>query len=42
MDINDPDVGLSETSYPDLYRFIVDNLDKATSQEEADKVAFED
>lgn len=31
-----------EGSYPDLYRFIVDNLDKATSQEEADKVEFED
>lgn len=38
VDINDPDAHISETSYPDLYRFIVDNLDKATSQEEADKV----
>ena len=42
MDINDPDAYFSERSYPDLYRFIVDNLDKATSQEEADKVEFED
>lgn len=42
VDINDPDLCFSETSYPDLYRFIVDNLDKATSQEEADKVTFEE
>ena len=41
VDINDPEAYFSETSYPDLYRFIVDNLDKATSQEEADKVVFE-
>ena len=42
VDINDPDAFFSEKSYPDLYRFIVDNLDKATSQEEADKVEFDD
>jgi len=42
VDINDPDAFFSEKCYPDLYRFIVDNLDKATSQEEADKVEFED
>ena len=42
VDINDPHAYISETSYPDLYRFIVDNLDKATSQEEADKVEWEE
>lgn len=39
-DINVPDLFFSETIYPDLYRFIMDNLEKATSQEEADKIAF--
>ena len=42
VDINVPDAYFPETSFPDLYRFIVDNLDSATSQEEADKVEFED
>ena len=32
VDINDPHAYFSETSYPDLYRFIMDNLDKPPSR----------
>ena len=39
VDIEDGDTDhkIDEASYPDLYRYVVDNLDKATSKEEADK-----
>lgn len=43
IDIEDDvfDHKIEEVSYPDLYRFVVANLESATSQEEADKVAFD-
>ena len=43
IDIEDGDIDhrIEEMCYPDLYRFVVDNLESATSQEEADEVAFD-
>ena len=43
VDIEDGNIDhkIEEIGYPDLYRFVVDNLDSATSQEEADEVAFD-
>ena len=43
IDIEDgeTDHKVEHVGYPDLYRFVVNNLDSATSKEEADKVAFD-
>ena len=43
IDIEDDNIEhkIEEVCYPDLYRFVVDNLESATSQEEADEVAFD-
>lgn len=43
VDIEDGDIDhkIDQTCYPDMYRFVVQNLEAATSQEEADEVAFD-
>ena len=43
IDIEDGDIQseIDKRSYPDFYRFVVRNLNVATSKEEADKVAFD-
>ena len=43
IDIEDGDYHykIDKSSYPDFYRFVVSNLNAATSKEEADKVAFD-
>lgn len=43
IDIEDGDINyeIDKRSYPDFYRFVVRNLNVATSKEEADKVAFD-
>lgn len=43
VDIEDGDIDhkIDETCYPDLYRFVAQNLDVATSKEEADEVVFD-
>lgn len=43
IDIEDGNIDhkIEEVCYPELYRFVVDNLESATSQKEADEVTFE-
>lgn len=43
IDIEDDDINhkIEDVCYPDLYRFVVNNIESATSQEEADEVAFD-
>ena len=43
IDIEDGDYNyeIDKGSYPEFYRFVVSNLNVATSKEEADKVAFD-
>lgn len=42
IDIEDGNIDhmIEDICYPNLYRFVVDNLESATSQKDADEVAF--
>lgn len=43
IDIEDGNMDhkIEEVCYPNLYRFVVDNLESATSQKDADEVSFD-